>query len=155
MTAGLVEDQRDLARLAQIHAESFAIPWTAEALDSLLKTPGTFAFQLEDAFILVRAAAGEAEILTLAVRPRHRRCGKGASLVRAAADHAQRLGASRLFLEVAPSNAAACALYEGLGFVEVGRRKGYYARAQGKFEDALILRSNLPLSPLGNRPASG
>ena len=151
----LLERCGDLTKLAEIHAESFAEPWTAQALGDLLATPGAFAFQLEGGFVLVRAAVGEAEILTLAVRPALRRQGVGAALVRSAAEHAHRLGAAQIFLEVAVGNAAARRLYKGLGFAEVGRRKGYYALRDANFEDALILRSNLPLSALGNPPASG
>ena len=60
-----------------------------------------------------------------------------------------------MFLEVAISNTAARALYTGLGFTEAGRRKGYYARFGTAPEDALILRSNLPLSPLGKSSPAG
>ena len=155
MTPVLLERGGDLTKLAEIHAESFAEPWTAQALGDLLAMPGAFAFQLAGGFVLVRAAAGEAEILTLAVRPALRRQGVGAALVCSAAEHAHRLGAAQIFLEVAVGNAAARGLYKGLGFAEVGRRKGYYALRDGNFEDALILRSNLPLSALGNPPASG
>jgi len=154
VTPVLVEG-RDFARLAQLHAASFAVPWTEGAFGELLATPGTFAFALEDGFIVVRAAADEAEILTLAVRPVCRRQGLGTMLVHAAAAHTHQLGSGRLFLEVAVSNLPAAKLYQRLGFHEVGRRKAYYAVAPGKYEDALILRSNLPLSPLGNRPATG
>lgn len=154
MTPALVTE-RDLARLAHIHAQSFATPWTEDSLKDLLKIPGTFAYQFEAGFIVARVAGDEAEILTLAVRPEQRRSGRATRLVRAAAEHAHRLGANCLFLEVAPSNVAARGLYGGLGFAEVGRRKGYYAASQGEFEDALILRSNLPVSPLGNRPSTG
>ncbi len=145
----------DVTELTKIHASAFAEPWGAAALSDLLGAPGTFAGQLEGGFILVRAAAGEAEILTIAVRSEQRRHGAGTTLVRFAAEHAQKMGAATLFLEVAVGNQAARGLYGGLGFTEVGRRRAYYALGQGKFEDALILRSNLPLSGLGNRPASG
>lgn len=155
MTPALVVRGRDLSRLAWLHGESFAVPWTEDALNDLLATPGTFAFAGDDGFIIARAAADEAEILTLAVRPDFRRKGLGTTLVHAAAGHAQRLGSCRLFLEVAVGNVPAAKLYESLGFHEVGRRNAYYAVAPGKYEDALILRSNLPLSPLGNRPATG
>ena len=151
----LVSIHSDLGVLAQIHGQAFAEPWNAQALHDLLETPGSFAFHLEGGFIMVRAAAGEAEILTLAVGPSRRRQGVASALVRAAAEHAGQLGAGRLFLEVAVGNAAARALYTGLGFSEAGRRKGYYVLGQGKFDDALILRSNLPLSPLGDLPISG
>lgn len=155
MTLAPIIRGSDLSRLALLHAESFAVPWTKDALGELLATPGTFAFADEDGFIVVRSAADEAEILTLAVRRSSRRQGLGTMLVRAAAAHARRLGSSRLFLEVAVDNLPATKLYERLGFREVGRRKAYYAVGPGKYEDALILRSSLPLTPLGNRPATG
>ena len=155
MTPVLLTPGVNLDALAAIHAESFSQAWNARALADLLATPGAFACAVEGGFVMVRAVAGEAEILTIAVRPDARRRGAGAALVRYAAEHAQSLGAGQMFLEVALGNLPARALYGSLGFAEVGRRGGYYALGQGKFEDALILRSNLPLSGLGNRPASG
>ena len=59
--------------------------------------------------------------------------------MQAAAIHAAHLGASSLFLEVGDRNSAAQALYRGLGFQAVGRRKAYYAD-----EDADILRLPIP-----------
>lgn len=156
MTARLLANDADLALLARIHAACFADAWEARALAGLLASPGAFAFLAADnGFILVRAAGGEAEILTLAVTPEARRHGAGKALVVAAATHAQSLDASALFLEVAVGNDAARALYRRLGFVEAGMRKGYYAARGAEPEDALILRSNLPLSPLGKSPAAG
>ena len=155
MTSTLVTRDFDLAKLAAIHAESFDAPWSAQALAELLSTPGTFAFYLEGGFIVVRIGADEAEILTLAVSRAKRRRGIGANLVRSAAVHAAQHGAQRLFLEVASANKAAQGLYCGLGFHEVGRRRDYYALGAGKFDDALILRGNLPLPPLGKSPTSG
>ncbi|WP_306567459.1 tRNA (adenosine(37)-N6)-threonylcarbamoyltransferase complex dimerization subunit type 1 TsaB [Aquabacterium sp.] len=52
--------------------------------------------------------------------------------------------ASLLWLEVRPSNERACALYIREGFVEVGRRKGYYPAPDGR-EDALVMRRNIDL----------
>jgi len=151
----LVLNDGDLTELAAIHAAAFSDPWTARAIGELLASPGTFAFHAEGGFVLARIAGGEAEILTLAVRPDWRRHGTGGALVRAAAEQAVALGGRRIFLEVAVSNHAARALYTALGFGEVGRRKGYYALGAQKREDALILRSNLPLSPLGKSPGAG
>jgi len=119
----------------------------------LLATPGTFAFAGDDGFVIARAAAGEAEILTLAVAPTAQRRGTGSALVTAAADCARRLGAQFLFLEVADGNLPARALYRGLGFIESGRRKGYYTKGREKPEDAMVLRAGLPLSALGKNRA--
>ena len=155
MKPRLLPSNTDLAVLAEIHAASFGEPWSTSAFGELLASPGVFAFGGDDAFTLVRVVGDEAEILTLAVRPERRRCGFGAALVCVAADHALRLRAHRIFLEVAVGNHAARQLYAGLGFGEVGRRTAYYGTGADKREDALILRSNLPLSPLGKRPAAG
>jgi len=155
MSVALHHRGLDLGPLAAIHAECFPDPWSTRAIDGLLAMPGTFAFAGDDGFVLTRAAGGEAEILTLAVSPRSRRFGTGTRLILAAADHAFRLGAQALFLEVAAGNLAARTLYRRLGFTEAGLRKGYYAQGRETPEDALVLRSNLPLSPLGKSPPTG
>ena len=90
-------------------------------------------------FILIRAVLDEAEILTLAVRPEARRKGYARGLVEAAAALARAAGVCQLYLEVAEDNAAALALYRATGFVEVGRRPGYYARVGGPDVAALLL----------------
>ena len=130
--------------LAAIHAEAFETPWDAASLSALLASPGVFVVAEADGFILIRVVADEAEILTLAVRPSARRGGLGARLVEAAVVRAAALGADRMFLEVAEDNAAARALYARAGFHEAGRRRGYYARADGSWEDALVLALNFP-----------
>lgn len=129
----------DPALLAAIHAEAFDAPWGEAALGELLASPGVFAVAEEGGFILIRVVADEAEILTLAVRLSSRRAGLGARLVEAAVVRAAVLGAGRMFLEVAEGNAAACALYARSGFVQMGRRRGYYSHADGSREDALTL----------------
>lgn len=128
--------------LAAIHAEAFDAPWDAASLSALLASPGVFAVEEPDGFILIRVVADEAEILTLAVRPAARRSGVGGRLVEAAVVRAAALGAERMFLEVAADNVAARALYTRMGFAEAGRRRGYYARSDGSHEDALILALN-------------
>jgi ribosomal-protein-alanine N-acetyltransferase len=89
------------------------------------------------------SAAGEAEILTLAVAPRARRQGVGAALVDAAGAAALLRGAASMHLEVAEANAPARALYKKLGYAEAGRRDAYY-EGEGGSVDALVLKRNLP-----------
>lgn len=137
----------EAARLAAIHAEAFDRPgetsWSAAAFADLLIQAGVFAVAAADGFILMRAVADEAEILTLAVRPAARRGGLGGRLVGEGVLAAAARGATRVFLEVAEDNLAARALYERTGFVEAGRRPGYYAAADGGRRDALLLALNL------------
>ncbi len=91
------------------------------------------------AFILIRVAADEAEVLTLAVVPSAQGRGLGRRLLQAALDGAAALGAATMFLEVSPDNGRALALYAHAGFVRIGRRPHYY-RDGG---DALVLRCTL------------
>jgi ribosomal-protein-alanine N-acetyltransferase len=137
----------DASVLAGLHAQAFAQPWDSAALQSLLTGPGVFAFAAASGFVLARAVAGEAEILTLAVIPAARGRGLGRDLMQAAAAHAVRLGAESLFLEVGTDNPAALALYNGLGFTRAGSRKGYYSDSQSQMRgDALVLKAALPLA---------
>ena len=131
-------------------------PIGAEAADALAAahalafdhgSPGAFALavRLDDtprAFILCRAIAGEAEVLTLAVDPLLRRQGVARALLTAAIGAAEAAGADVLFLEVAADNEAALGLYAGAGFVRVGARRGYYRRADGAI-DAIAMRRDL------------
>ncbi|RAI57221.1 ribosomal-protein-alanine acetyltransferase [Roseicella frigidaeris] len=112
----------------------------------MLGMPGAFGLWVPGAgFVLARAAGGEAEILTLAVRPPARRRGLGGALLAGALAGAVARGAAAMFLEVAAGNAAARALYAGQGFVEVGRRRRYYPDGS----DALVLRRVLTGPPAG------
>ena len=95
----------------------------------------------------MRAAAGESEVMTLAVAPSHRRRGAGRALLEAAMAQAEARAVDAVFLEVAADNDPAIALYRSAGFEQVGRRKGYYAHPNGA-KDALVLRRDL-LSPHG------
>lgn len=138
----------DLPRLTALQAASFELPWTAHALAATLAAEGVLALVAEveggvDGFVVVRVAAGEAEILTLAVDPARRRKGLGERLAAAALDAGRVAGAETMFLEVATDNPGAIALYGKLGFVEAGRRPAYYARREGPRVDALILRRDL------------
>ena len=59
-------------------------------------------------------------------------------------ERAKQAGMQDVFLEVRPSNQHAIALYQSVGFTEVGRRRGYYQAEDGR-EDALVLKLSLPV----------
>jgi ribosomal-protein-alanine N-acetyltransferase len=92
--------------------------------------------------------AGELQVLAIAVDPARRRSGVGRALLDGLLalvdeDEDQDGGASSASpppplatLELRADNAAAAALYASCGFVEVGRRKGYY---DGGRVDAVLL----------------
>ena len=140
--------------LAALHATAFTDtprPWTAAEIAALLAQPGTLLAEAPRAFALGRVAGPEAELLTLAVHPDARRRGLARALVGRIEAMAAAAGAEEIFLEVAATNAAARALYAGLGYAQTGRRPRYYARPAAPPVDALVLRKRLaPEGPPGN-----
>ena len=130
----------DSPGLAALHARAFDTPWSESAIRALLASPGVWGPALADGsgFALVRTIADEAELLTLAVDPARRRRRLGRRLLAAAVAGAERGGAGVLHLEVAVDNEAAVAFYTGAGFTPAGRRRGYYARENGRV-DALLM----------------
>jgi ribosomal-protein-alanine N-acetyltransferase len=132
----------DFDLLEEIHAASFVAPWSADEQAALNEQPGVRTFVARRGtmaagrravgFITVRRAADEAEVLTMAVHPRHRRSGIGRLLLEAALRHLYAERVSEVFLEVDPDNDAALALYRRAGFEAVGERPDYYAAQDGR-----------------------
>ncbi|MDO9641442.1 MAG: GNAT family N-acetyltransferase [Pseudotabrizicola sp.] len=131
----------EVADLAAIHAVCFTLPrpWSAAEITSLLGSPHVFLLAESNGFLLGRAVAGEAELLTLAVLPVARGQGIGARLIQDFLTEAKARAATTAFLEVAAGNDPAIRLYERAGFVLNGRRKAYYASLDGHRDDALVL----------------
>jgi len=133
--------------MASAHALAFDAPWSEADFAELMENPGVFGFVAlgEDPLgvVLCGVAAGQAEILTIAVPPWARRKGIARSLLAAAIAAAGQAGAQEMFLEVDVANAAAIALYESFGFERAGLRKAYYDRGASMRADALVMRLDL------------
>ena len=129
------------ADMAALHARVFTtpLPWSAQAFASLQTSPGTFTLGDARGYLMGRAVAGEAEVLTLAVAPETRRIGLARALMTRFHDTAKIAGAQTAFLEVAEDNTAAIALYLSLGYAQVGRRRGYFNSPGGTRLDALVM----------------
>ena len=82
----------------------------------------------------------KAQLANIGVAARAQKQGIGRKLLRKCIAHAEENGCEILSLEVRVSNSPAIALYEKMGFVQVGRRPRYYTNPR---EDALILRKEL------------
>ena len=91
---------------------------------------------------ILSVAAGESHLLNVCVHPDFQGHGFGRILVEHLLERARTGEASTIFLEVRPSNVAACELYDKLGFNEVGIRENYYPSNVGR-EDALVLAKEL------------
>jgi ribosomal-protein-alanine N-acetyltransferase len=134
---------RDLDQVMAVDAASFPNPWTRgmflhEAQDPefrkllVLRAPD----RAVAGYCALWIVAGELHVNNIAVGPAWRGRGLGAALLGAALRHGAARGATRATLEVRASKTAALALYRRFGFVEAGRRPGYYTNP---VDDALIL----------------
>lgn len=146
----------DIADVARLHAADFAPGWpeaqwrgylarTAErpSATGSLYVARQAATITSIGFLLARRVTDEAEILAIGVTPTWRRHGIARALIAHLEADLRRDLPCRLFLEVSTDNAAAHALYEGEGFIEVGTRKRYYRRAGRAPVDARILARDL------------
>jgi ribosomal-protein-alanine N-acetyltransferase len=144
-----VASQTDAGLLSDIHAAAFPASeaWSSDVFSLQLALVNVIGLlHAQDGLILARAAGGEAEILTLAVRPAARRRGIAGDLLTATVIRLAALGASVVFLEVSEKNTAALTLYLRQGFTHAGRRPAYYSDRS----DALVLRMDLAL-PQGDK----
>jgi [ribosomal protein S18]-alanine N-acetyltransferase len=139
---------RDAPALAALHGASFRRGWSEDEFERLLLDRSVLAHRATlghqpVGFIISRLAAGEAEILSVAVA----RTQQGRGLARRLLDlHMRRLaglGVRTIFLEVDDDNLPARRLYARSAFRQVGRRDGYYPRPGSAAGAALVLRRDL------------
>ena len=129
-------------QVAALEQVCFSDPWPEEAVRSELTNPlSLWLVALEGETVIgyvgSQTVLGEADIMNVAVSPDHRRQGIAEALLQYLQTILKIKEVHSLTLEVRVSNAPAIALYEKLGYVQVGRRPGYYHKPR---EDALILR---------------
>ena len=137
--------QTDLAAVAALHARCFDERWQPELIARVAVGPAGFGLLWRhegeaQGFVLCRTNDARGEVLSLGVAPGARQRGIARALMTAAIDAAGERGVPALYLEVAEDNAAARHLYRTLGFAQVRRRPGYYARPEARTVDALTLR---------------
>ncbi len=126
-------------QMAAIHRACFTTPrpWSASEIAGLLDSRHCFACFAENSFLLGRAVAGEAELLTIAVSPDSQGRGIGAALIDLFLGAARQAQCEQAFLEVAANNPAAIHLYLKKGFTQTGQRPDYYLLPDGNRVAAL------------------
>ena len=131
-----------VAQVAELEKICFSDPWSENSVASELKNPLSCWLVAEEdgvaaGYIGSQTVMDESDMMNVAVHPDHRRKGVAESLVNELIEALKKRGSRCLTLEVRASNEPAKALYEKLGFVQVGLRRNYYRNPK---EDALILR---------------
>ena len=121
----------DAAAIAALHGVSFRRGWGEDEILRLLLerdvvTQRMMAGGKLIGFIMSRLAAGEAEILSVAIASTWQSRGLSRQLLDLHLRRLAGLGIRAVYLEVGERNTPACRLYRRAGFREVGRRHGYY-----------------------------
>ncbi len=128
--------------IADLEKVCFSDPWPVAGILPELSNPLSYWLVAMDGerlagYIGSQSVCGEADMMNVAVSPDYRRQGVAQKLIEALVAGLREKQVNCLSLEVRAGNAPAIALYEKLGFVQVGRRPNYYRSPK---EDALILR---------------
>ena len=132
----------DLEQVVALDQISFSLPWP----------PRSFQFELTDnpasrcwvadldgrvvGMVVAWLIVDEIHIATIATHPDFRKQGIGKKLLSFTLQSAKDEGALTSFLEVRESNEAALMMYDKFGYVESGRREGYY---KDNGEDAILM----------------
>jgi ribosomal-protein-alanine N-acetyltransferase len=133
----------DVPAVAAVERASYAFPWSEGIFRDCLRVGYLCRVAEVDGEIvsygIVAMGAGEAHILNLCVAEKFRGRSVGRQMLLLLLERSRQAGMTDAFLEVRPSNPLAIALYQSVGFVQVGLRKGYYQAVDGR-EDALVLK---------------
>ena len=133
-------EQTHVGQVAMLEKVCFSDPWSEKSVASELENPLSLWLVALDGDVVAgyigsQSVMGESDMMNVAVATEYRRQGVAAALVTALVEELARSGNQSLTLEVRVSNTPAIALYEKLGFSQVGCRKNYYRNPK---EDALI-----------------
>lgn len=136
-----------VAQIAELEKLCFSAPWSESSVASELNNPLSLWLVAIDGaavagYIGSQRVDWEADVMNVAVHPDCRRRGIARKLVTALVSALAQNGVTSLTLEVRQSNIPAIALYEQLGFVQVGLRPNYYRNPR---ENALIMRKEWSL----------
>ena len=142
MIAIQVMNESHVAQVAELEKCCFTAPWSENSIRYELTNPiSLWLVAVEDGKLLgyvgSQSVMGEADMMNVAVEPESRRRGIGRRLVEDLVQALKDRQVNSLTLEVRASNKPAKALYDQLGFLQIGRRPNYYRNPK---EDALILR---------------
>ena len=132
----------DVKSLMPIENACHSHPWSEKIFSSCIggRYFGDYAQkdQTTIGFYIGEYVAGEATLMDICVPPEHQGNGFGNTLLKQFINQAKQLGAEKIFLEVRAKNIAAQMLYINHGFIETGRRTGYYPSDIG-YEDAIVM----------------
>ncbi len=138
----------DSGDLADLHGRCFTPGWSAVDFDTYLSREtddviGLYTGDILAGLMVMRTVADQSDVLTVCIDKKFRKKGAGRILLTAGETAIAARGADIIFLDVAEDNAAAIRLYRSAGYVQHGRRSGYYRRPGARI-GALLFQKRLP-----------
>ncbi len=138
--------EADLSAVAVLERTYFSVPWSEEGLrESMHLSYYLFLVAQQEGKVVgyggIFWAADEGNITNIVVEEAYRGLGLGTALTDALLSAGEANGIKAFTLEVRLSNLAAIHVYEKLGFVGEGIRKGFYEKPA---EDALVMWKRKP-----------
>ncbi len=136
----------DIVQVIEIEHEAYPFPWSEGIFRDCVRV-GYLCRVIEFrgqvcGYAIMSFGADEAHLLNICIHPELREQGVGRKLLAYLLDYARKAGMLEAFLEVRPTNLVAIHLYESMGFVRVGVRKGYYQGTPNR-EDAWVYKLEL------------
>ena len=134
-------NESHVAQVAALEKRCFSDPWSENSVASELENPLSLWLIAEEdgavcGYVGSQTVLDETDMMNIAAHPDCRRKGIAAALITELVSRLKARGSRVLRLEVRESNFSAIALYEALGFTQLGLRKNYYRNPK---ENALIL----------------
>jgi len=132
----------DLDAIMQIEPTIFPFPWSRGNFnDSLNSGYSCWVMELDGEIMgygVLMMILDEAHLLNISIASNQQGRGFGRTLLEHMMQLGRHHGGLNMFLEVRPSNVAAIALYESMGFNEMAVRRNYYPAKHGR-EDAVLM----------------
>ncbi len=134
----------DISRLMPIENACHSHPWSEKTFTSCIGGR-YFGEKLGEqqkiiGFYVGELVIDEATLMDICVEPSQQGNGFGKILLNQFIEQAKAKNAVKIWLEVRAKNISAQMLYMNAGFIETGRRTGYYPSAKGfGYEDAIVM----------------
>lgn len=135
---------KNVNSLMPIETACHSHPWSEKTFSSCIggRYFGEYAQSNQQTigFYIGELVIDEATLMDICVAPEEQGKGFGKSLMQQFLQQAKQKGALKVWLEVRAKNITAQMLYMNHGFIETGRRTGYYPSAKGfGYEDAIVM----------------
>ena len=131
-----------IAQVAALEKVCFgSAAWSENSIATELENPLALWIVADDdgkvlGYVGSQTVMDETDMMNIAVHPDFRRCGIATALIMELVRQLKGRDSHILRLEVRESNAPAIALYESLGFIQIGLRRNYYRNPK---ENGIIL----------------